>query len=265
MKRIIIFATVFVIFSCGLSFGAGQEPPAGANEKSKDPIQLFYKANTYYEKGDFQKAIETYITILDSGLEGGNLYYNIGNSFFKLGKLGYAILCYEKAKKFIPGDSDLKSNLAYAQTLVGQPEYPEPAIRAYLKNFTLPLRGFSLNGIAIFMTVFYVIVILISAVFVANPLWAKKLYLVIVIFILIFLYSLTAFGLRYYYVDFLKHGIVVQKEVDAKYEPIDTATTYYNLNEGDKVVILKTRNGWRQIKRRDNKIAWVDKEAIQEF
>src|SRR5690606_3967693 len=60
------------------------------------------------------KAIEVYKDLINSGFEGTSLYYNLGNSYYRTGKIGLAILYYEKALKLSPGDEDIRHNLALA-------------------------------------------------------------------------------------------------------------------------------------------------------
>ena len=83
--------------------------------------------------------------------------------------------------------------------------------------------------------------------------------------LLLFLVALANFSVRYYSEEILTHGIVVEKEAECKYEPIDKSTTYYTLKEGQEVLVLTTRNGWRHIRRLDGKRAWVRKEAVEEI
>jgi tetratricopeptide (TPR) repeat protein len=234
-------------------------------EKKEDPNKLFYVGNSLYEKRDYSKAVEEYLKVRDLGLESGNLYYNLGNSFFKLGKIGYAILNYERAHRMMPQDKDLKANLAYAKSLVGTSSFELPSRNPVVSAVKEPFKDFNLNALAVMALFFYLMAIGIAAFFMVNPFFAKRMWPVLVIFLAVFFISMAAFAIRYYDEDILKRGIVVQKEADCKYEPIDKSTLFYKLQEGDAVVILNTRSGWCQIKRLDGKIAWVKKEAIEEI
>lgn len=109
MKKLILIAIVFFSLA-GIAIAE--------DEKPADPNKLFYSANSSYEKREYSKAIEEYNKILDLGIDSGPLYYNMGNSYFKSGKLGMAILYYAKARRLMPYDSDLKANLNYARSLV---------------------------------------------------------------------------------------------------------------------------------------------------
>ena len=255
-NRYLKLAFIFIFLFAGLSLAA--------ETVKKAPTQLFYSGNNFYEKRDYLKALEEYVKIIDMKLESGNLYYNVGNSFFKLGKLGYAILSYEKARKFMPQDSDLKSNLAYARSLTAAAAFTASR-NPICKVINAPFAEFNINAIAISGAVFYLILALILTLFILNPFAARKFRFALIVFVILFLLNLSAFAVRYYETEILKYGIVLQKNTECRYEPIDVSTTYYKLQAGDEVLILKTRNGWRQITRIDGKIGWVKKNSVGEI
>lgn len=234
-------------------------------EKALDPQQAFYRANAYYAERDYQKASDAFNTISDAGLENGALYYNIGNCYFKMGKLGYAILFYEKAARLMPQDGDLKSNLSYARQQLGYPDTGFGSINMVSRIIKIPYRGLNLNAVSILTLAMYLIIIAMAAFLISKPFLWKRLGLVFIITCAVFLSNLSAFGLRYYDEEILRQGIVVQKEAECKYEPIDKSTIYYKLQEGNDVFVLATRDGWRQVRRLDGKIAWVKREAVEEI
>ncbi len=236
-----------------------------ADEPRKDPNQLFYAGNSYYEKGQYAKAVDEYLKIFDTDIESGNLYYNIGNSFFKLGKLGYAILYYERAKRLMPQDGDLRANLVYAKSSAGLPDVESSVGNMILGYLNRPFRDFNLNAMAISGGILYIIAIALSVMFILNRFMAKKIWIIYVIVFAFFTMNAAAFAARYYDEHILRHGIVVERGVECKYEPIDKSTTYYTLQEGADVIVLKARSGWCQIKRADGRIAWAKKEAVEEI
>ena len=79
-------------------------------------IQLYKQANQLYEKKEYPKAAEVY-EIIASKVRNGNVYYNLGNTYFKLGQRGKAILYYERARQLMPRDKDIRGNLRYAISL----------------------------------------------------------------------------------------------------------------------------------------------------
>ncbi len=256
--RIIVFAS---LLTCGReSYSADNKPP--------DLQRLFYEANAYYEKRDYSKAIESYRKILDLGLESGALYYNIGNGFFKLNKMGYAILWYERAKRLIPGDKDLKSNLEYAKGLIEEAPAGETAsavVAVVTKVIKLPLKDLNLDSLALLTFLLYAAAALIWMLGISGRTLEKRLSLPYFLTLGILALVLAVFILRYYDEEMVSRGIVVQAGAEVRYEPIDKSTTYYKIYEGQKVVLLTARNGWRKIRRPDGKIGWVEKGALEEI
>ncbi|MBF0207726.1 MAG: tetratricopeptide repeat protein [Oligoflexia bacterium] len=76
-------------------------------------VQWFASGNSAYEQGNYQKAADYYQKIVEAGGISGGIYYNLGNSYFRLGKLGHAIFYYKKALMYIPANADLRFNLDY--------------------------------------------------------------------------------------------------------------------------------------------------------
>ena len=74
----------------------------------------YNEANALYRDGDFAAARRSYLEVAEAGVQDARLYYNLGNACFKSGKLGEAILWYERARRLVPHDEDIKANLRFA-------------------------------------------------------------------------------------------------------------------------------------------------------
>ena len=79
--------------------------------------ELWNVANQAYTEGDFEKAIADYEQILSQNLHSAALYYNLANAYFKQGKLGEALLNYNRASRIAPSDEDIRHNQAYAEKM----------------------------------------------------------------------------------------------------------------------------------------------------
>ncbi|MBT3606149.1 MAG: tetratricopeptide repeat protein [Candidatus Latescibacteria bacterium] len=75
---------------------------------------LYNQGNVGYRQGDYAGAIVAYEKVVGQGLQNGEVYYNLGNAYFKNEQLGLAILSYERALKLRPGDEDVLANLNFA-------------------------------------------------------------------------------------------------------------------------------------------------------
>ncbi|HSA31118.1 MAG TPA: tetratricopeptide repeat protein, partial [Candidatus Omnitrophota bacterium] len=104
MSKTIVISLIFYLIFAGKVF-------------AEEPSAVFAKANTEYQQGRYEEAGGLYEQILESGQESGALYYNLGNSYFKKGQIGKAILNYERALDFFPRDADLQANYAFARSI----------------------------------------------------------------------------------------------------------------------------------------------------
>jgi tetratricopeptide (TPR) repeat protein len=79
-----------------------------------DPASEFKKGNDYYQKQDFENAIKTYEGLIKNGNASAEVYYNLGNSYFKTDNIAHAMINYERAKKILPDDDDINFNIKIA-------------------------------------------------------------------------------------------------------------------------------------------------------
>ena len=105
------FSLLSAVSLCWATFLAAAVPTT--------PQTAFFRANTLYTQGQYAEAVEAYEAVLQSGLASGNVYFNLGNAYFKAGQVGRAILSYERARRFLPSDPDLAANLGFARSLTG--------------------------------------------------------------------------------------------------------------------------------------------------
>ncbi|MCM8796514.1 MAG: tetratricopeptide repeat protein [Candidatus Omnitrophica bacterium] len=246
----ILFAMFFLSFlKIGLAFNTEQ-------------TSAFNRANVYYEQVNYDEAIKEYESILGAGWESGNLYYNLGNCYFKKGQLGMAIFYYEKSKRLIPLDRDLESNYAYACSLIkGQNVSLQ---RGFLSRVLNNLFGkFTLDGLTVLLSALYILILIaILTGFMFRPF--KKQALIIAAAIGVFFIAGFT-GLTEKIAILNKEGVVVVAQADARFEPMDKATVYFTLSEGAKVEIISSKDNWYKIKRQDNKIGWIQKSALSIF
>ena len=85
--------------------------PLSSSAQIDEAARLLDEGNTYFREGDFDQARFAYEEALDQGLESGVAYYNLGNAYFRLDRLGRAMLNYQRAARFFPDDEALEHNL----------------------------------------------------------------------------------------------------------------------------------------------------------
>ena len=96
---------------------------------SFDPRSEYTKAASLYDVGEFDKAISIYKVIIEEGFFSADIYYNLGNCFFRLGKYGEAMAAFLAAKRYMPRDPDVSANLQYLkERLVDKLEAKPPTL-----------------------------------------------------------------------------------------------------------------------------------------
>ncbi|MDD5129040.1 MAG: tetratricopeptide repeat protein [Candidatus Omnitrophica bacterium] len=247
------------IFIIGVFFLISRIPYSFAQEAEvNSPGAIFYQANIYYQEAKYDAAIKGYQRLLDMGLESGNIYYNLGNSYFKEGRFGLAVLNYDKAIGFVPNDSDLKSNYNYVlQELNLEPQH----FGGWLERSVFSLfRGMSIDALTILLSLVYVVLIILFTCTLFFNRLKRSVGLVSGILVISFILSAYALKLKIDYLN--KTAVVIIKEADARFEPLENATVYFKLSEGSRVEIVDKVDGWYKVRRFDDKLAWVKKDSL---
>ncbi len=257
MKGYIIL--VFFPLLCFVILSAAAVNAEG--ERQGDPKFLFYKANTLYEEGKYDEAISEYSKLISQGMESGNLYYNLGNSYFKKGDLGRAVLNYERAKRLIPRDSDLKSNYRFAlsRTKSNVSETSSPLFKKAAAVFDT----LTINEITVMLSSVFVVIILFFIVRLYVNISARNSLLFVSLSVVVFvIVAFSLFG-RTSILD--REAVVVSESTEVRFEPFENATTHFTLYEGMKIEIVQYRKEWMKVRRPDGKIGWIKSQAAEKI
>lgn len=178
---------------------------------SSEADSLFSAANGLYQNQNYAHALDIYLILEKENYESAPLYFNIGNCYFKQGKLGYAILYYLRAQKLSPRDSDISTNLEFARQFM--PTRMEGIKINPVTSFLSSIVGvFTLSFMAWMASILFIILFLyLSAVIFLQ--W-KGLVIKIVIYSLIFLVivtsGLTSYKYRTEYMT--EQGVIIADE-----------------------------------------------------
>jgi len=225
---------------------------------------LFNQATDAYNDGDYQKAIENYQEILDKGQHSAELYFNLGNAFYKLNQIAPSIYNYEKALLLAPNDPEIKNNLSYAQnmTLDAIETLPETGLTKIYERITDLLSFDQLSYVAI---VFMILFVLLYIAFYYLRYASNKRIAFIGSFGCLILSIVSAILAFVQYNDFKadQPAIVFANEAQVKAEPNNRSEAVFLLHEGTKVNVLETLNEWKEIKLVDGKTGWIESESIK--
>ena len=225
---------------------------------------LFNKATEAYNKSDFNTAIENYQAIIESGQHSSALYFNLGNSYYKLNQIAPSIYYYEKALLLKPNDSEIKNNLGYAQNMTLD-VIEELPMSSFSKVYDTVINFLSFDQWAYTAVAFVVLFILLYLAFYFLK-YATHKRIAFITSILSILIAISAFVFALMqHNDFQKDqpAIVFDKVVRIKSEPNEQSQEVFQLHEGTKLNVLEALNDWRKIKIADGQTGWVSSESIK--
>jgi tetratricopeptide (TPR) repeat protein len=222
------------------------------------------QAEELYRNGDYEKAAEVYKKILQEGWHNGELYYNLGNCYYKSGNYGKAILNYERARRFLGNDADLEKNLKLANLHITDRIEPLPRI-ILIRAFETIAGLFSVRQWAVVFIAFewllFITILGLNTVrrFNLRRMLAKGF----VLFSVLTVISGGFFLEQKIEKDHRVEGIVLTDRVEVRSAPESGATELFTLHEGAKVRILRTVADWAEIRLADGKDGWMPLSAFE--
>ena len=246
-KNLAIFFSLFTVLLC-----------TAQNNK------LFDEATAAYNSGEYEKAIAFYTDILDDGEHSAAVYYNLGNSYYKLNKIAESIYFYEKALLLSPNDEEVKTNLSYAQnmTIDAIDTIPETGLSKLYKSVTGKLTFDQWAYLAVALIIIFVLLYILF--YYANSSTLKRwsfigsiLALFICIIAIVF-----AFIQRSDFKD-LQPAIIFAEESSIKSEPNVSSQQVFVIHAGTKVNVIDQLDDWNRIQLADGKTGWIQKNELK--
>ena len=236
MKKVL-----FILFAIAMAFGS-----ANADEKCAG-IEAGAKA---YQSGDFDRAVDEWRTCADNGIVNADLYYNLGNAYFRNGKIGFAIYYYRSALKLRPNDEDIQHNLKFAQAMtrdkVDEDGEENPILSGLFKaHHALSLRAQLFTLLGIFWA--------IALVTIGRRLSASermKNILIGVLFVLSSVFAVIGMsaGYKIFVVETEITGVVTAKDADVTSAPDDTSQTLNTRSEGTAFEVISEQPPFVEIR-----------------
>ena len=231
---------------------------------AQDTSDSFYSANDLYKNEKFEEAIQLYQKIETEGFISSELYYKLGNSYYKLNNVGPSIYYYEKSLKLNPLNKDVKNNLIFAKRLAldNIEELPKTIFQKINKNY---LQMLSYNQWAIIVIIFSVLGSLLFLLFYFASTPSKKRFYFATSSIS-FMLLLTSFFITYN--QYLrsknnKEAIVFAKKTEVRNAPTLNSEEVFTLHEGTKVFVLDGVDDWKKIRLADGKLGWIIADEIK--
>lgn len=246
MRRIFIFICIYV-FVIPAVYGNTEE------------------AENAYMKGDYQKAAALYETALEKGVS-ADLYYNLGNAYYRMNNLGKAVLNYERAKILAPQDEDININLEICRSkITDQPTKPSEMffvtwMKGIAERYTCDRWGY-----------WGVIAFVLSFVF-----WGLYRYGQRMLYCKIGFSCWVLCALLVIFFNVAAAWNFVKYRNDRRYVLMEESPLYANDRGNSEVlrvlspgvvleVIRETTKGWYEVELSNGKVAWLEKGTLEKI
>ncbi|MCI0451225.1 MAG: tetratricopeptide repeat protein [Candidatus Latescibacteria bacterium] len=254
---------------------------AGAQDEA--PADQFARANAAYEAGDYAAAIDDYTRVAEAGVVSSDLYYNLGNAYFKDGGLGRAVLWYERARRLAPRDPDVRDNLDLTRSLLRDKQLvtAEPRWRRALLAWH---RDTTTAESVVAASALYALLCLLGVLFVFRQSeWFSRLYArlsilspgrllgldkaqdlgVAMAIVFLVVGALTTSAVSKVRAEGARaQGVVVAQEVSVFSGPSRDASVQFKVHEGTLVSVRDARPGWVRVDLPGDLSGWVDETTL---
>ena len=244
MKKLYIYGTILlkILISTG---------PVEAQKK--DISSQVTLANELYHEKNYQGAADIFEKLIDQGETNGYLYYNLGNTYMRLGNTGSAILNYLRARALLPRNESLDANLRYAVSQT-QDQLPPPR-GGVISNLLFWIDSVNLiehfEILLLSNIIFWCVCI--GSLYYRKPSWRSLKKISMTILLLAFFST----GIKYYLLSKQKTGVITDKIVSVKSDRNTQNVTLFELHEGAIISVNQEDREWAHISVDTDKTGWI--------
>lgn len=225
-------------------------------------VQTFFdRANKHYSEQSYDSAVYYYKQIIHSGTVNEAVYFNLGNSYYRLKQTGLARLYYEKAARLAPQDQDIAANIKFLSASIID-RVPEPD-RGFLESILLKFHHLLPLNVQLWILLSFLLIIsiLLSAALYSQH--NTRLWLIYISVLLSFVTCIIGIsaGKKIHDLEKVSYAIVLSKSSDAMNQPEGTKILF-TAHEGTKFLIRKTENEWSLVSLPTGVSGWVKNSDI---
>ena len=213
-----------------------------------------------YRKGQYDLAIQEFETIISNNWDSPELYYNLGNAFYRSGNIAGAVWAFESCLKLSPTNQDAIYNLKLANLkVIDRMDLPAPPF--YLKWYLgIKERYTPSKWLNIFLLILLLVALLIATSRITSLSVLGKLQGISMtgLFMVLFLTLHSIWTENSYDL-----GIIYSAQVEACSEPNQFSTRLFEVHEGLRVSVKQKTDEWVEIELLDGKIGWIENDQIR--
>ena len=242
-----------LVLAGALSLSHARIPQPGTIDPHPGPQTMFDQAARSYEEGDLTRARALYEALLDQQYREPEVYFNLGNTYFRKGHLGKAILNFRRAQAMRPRDGDTNANLRFALDHAGAMVPAENAFRRWASQATLN------EWLVLASLCWWIFALLVLLRFrYPERTWLNRLLAMAAL-------ATVFIGLSAYEAHRLAdppEAVLIQPSQPVRSAPLPNATLLFELPEGSLIRITGESGEWYAI-RAGNQAGWIRQTACQ--
>ncbi len=233
---------------------------------AQDNETVFSTANEDYKNGKFERAILKYQQLLDNGYVSSALHFNLGNSYYKKGELGYAVLHFEKSLLLQPNDKEVLFNLEKANRKQVDEIIQIPSF--FLSRWWSGIRKWMSSGMwtGLGLLLFWSGIAGLIYWLIGGDRTKKKKAFLAGLFLTLFSLLPILLG-RSSYINQTRnnYAVVTKKEAKFNISADNESETLLTIHEGLKVEILDKIEDAFKIKLPNGDEGWVNSSVIEKI
>ena len=226
-----------------------------------DNKELWDQAADSYDAGDYSAAIDDYNQLIEKGIVNAGVYHNLGNSYFKNGKIGLAIWAYRRALKLDPNLEQSKTNLQFARNMnIDKIETRNGGFISDIWTYLSDLLG--INGYLLVFTLSWWVLGGLAFLLIYRGNFASWPYYLLIVAAVIAIFSATAAARRIKIDRLTTWGVLINNAADIREGPGEDFERIEIGHEGLEFKILSERENSYLIELNNGLKGWLNKEAV---
>jgi tetratricopeptide (TPR) repeat protein len=227
---------------------------------------LLVKANQQYAAGEYEQAIAIYQEILNSNLESAEVYYNLGNAFYKTGRFTRSIINYERGRLLAPNDEDIQFNLELANQHVVDAIDPLPKL-FFIRWWNNLSNKFTADGWAKISVIAFIFTLILAGLFFfsTSPGLKRMSFWFGILIAVISVFSFNFAARQEKRMTEHRFAVITQPSVTVKSSPSEGGTDLFLIHEGLKVEIKDSLGTWKEIRLADGNQGWLPDSSMEKI
>ena len=225
--------------------------------------QLIDSAQNSFMQTQYAAALEMYDSVCNMGYSSSDLYYNIGNCYYRLNDIPNSVYYYEKALMLDPSNDDAEFNLNIANRQLKQ--IVEPLLMPFYTRLGIKILNILSSDAWTILNIVFLVLTLIGIalyLFLGRIALRKLGFSIAVISLVIFIFTAICAYKSSVVISENNYAIVFEQSM-VKSSPNADAVNSFEIYEGIKVQVVDSANGMYNIKLADGKEGWMDMSDVK--